>query len=398
MLEKEIVAIFIVNYAFEIFVKLRQLERIITCKEKRHLNEEEFKATNSYNKHKILFSIVAVTMNCGLEIAIVYYNFLDRLLGSFNLKSKLMNETLLLLVFIVLNELFEVPFSLFSQLVIEEYHGFNTSTVRLFFIDFVKSTVINAATITPAIFCLLYVMQTYRLFYIYAFSILVPFQIIMIIIYPDYIQPLFNTFKQLEEGDLKNEIQKLSERLNFKLSKIFVMDGKTRSHHSNAYFTGLFSDKKIVIYDTLLEDLDDRQTIAVLGHEFGHCKLHHIPKRLGAIILAEFFYLLMFNMCMLRCSFMPSILKLLFFMNLTKCVAIPLQFMNSYFSRKHEMEADRYAVAQGYGKDLGTALVKLHKDNKGLLHVDRLYSSFYYSHPTLFERLDFIENEMKRKE
>ena len=229
-------------------------------------------------------------------------------------------------------------------------------------------------------------------------------QLVMVVIYPVYIQPLFNKFTELEEGTLKEKITSLCKKIGFKASKVLVMDGSKRSSHSNAYFIGLFKEKRIVLYDTLKNQMDEDEILAVLCHEFGHWYKSHTLKLVFCALIQQLFYFWSTNQLLNNEYFSkalfyqnePLIIKLMYVVYFLNIAEIPISLSNNVLSRSFEREADVYAVKQGYGKELSSALVKLSKENKGNLSPDSLYSTFYNSHPTVVERMQLIEDEMKK--
>ncbi|MCZ6914411.1 MAG: M48 family metallopeptidase [Rickettsia endosymbiont of Ixodes persulcatus] len=388
---------FIINYVFSTYLKLRQIRKIRSDTTSKYLSEEEFKKVKAYNLDKLHFSVVTSLFKVVMECLTVSYKLLPLGLSLFKFPYPILNQTLFYVLYLFLLSFIDIPFDLFYNFYIEVKHGFSTMTLKTFALDFVKNSLISLGVILVLMPSLLWIMSRFTSFYFYAFVFMVTFQLLMILIYPDYIQPLFNKFAELEEGSLKEEIRKLATQLNFKVSKIFKVDESTRSHHSNAYFTGLFKEKRIVLFDTLLEKTEDRQILSILCHEFGHAKLFHIPKKLALSIVTMFIYTYIFNLTvnLIKCE---DVIKMVYFMFLSTIVEIPLKLITNMLNRKWEIQADYFAVKLKYGKDLGTALVKLHKDNKSIVNSDNLYSMFNYSHPTLGERLECIENEMKRNE
>jgi len=294
------------------------------------------------------------------------------------------------------------PFSLYSTFVIEERHGFNKQTLGLFFTDKLKGIALGIAIGGPTLSALIYIIKWGgEHFYFWVWLFLLIFSLFMLTIYPIFIAPLFNKFTPLEEGDLRTEIERLASSIQFPLTKLFVIDGSKRSGHSNAYFYGLFKNKRIVLYDTLLKQMDQNEILAVLGHELGHWKLNHTIKTLLISQVHTFisFYLFghLINWTEMYTSFgftdQPTIIGLmLFFQFIMSPVENVLSFLMNLLSRKHEFEADAFAKNLGYSTQLRTGLIKLNLENLGNMNPDHWYSTYHYTHPPMLERLKALKS------
>lgn len=296
---------------------------------------------------------------------------------------------------------FAIPFSLYSQFVIEEKYGFNRMTLGLFLLDTLKSTLLSLLLGVPLLYALFWFMdRTGRFWWIYAFLGFTVFQLFISIIYPLVIAPLFNKFTPLEDGSLKDRIQSLAEKLGFRAKGIFVMDGSRRSRHSNAYFTGLGRAKRIVLFDTLFKSMEDEEVAAVLAHEIGHEKKNHIKK---SLILSLAFSLIGFWLLSLLLHFDPffhafgftggsyhAAVAMIGFC--TGPISFFLKPLLAYWSRKREYQADRFsAEALENPEPLKNALISLGKDNLTNLTPHPWYSFYHYSHPTLSERMAALD-------
>jgi STE24 endopeptidase len=227
----------------------------------------------------------------------------------------------------------------------------------------------------------------------------------MMLIFPTFIQPLFNKFESLPEGTLRVKIEALAKRLNFPLTQVFVMDGSKRSSHSNAYFFGFFT-KRIVLFDTLIQQNSEDEICAVLGHELGHWKCWHQFQMLFVTQLHIFVLFYAFSHFINRSEIyeafgfrdeMPVIIGLMLFGGFIAPSEILLSFLMNLFSRKNEFEADRFAVKLGYGDLLQSALINLQIENKSNMNPDWMYSAMNYSHPPLLERLEAIKSAMDKQ-
>jgi STE24 endopeptidase len=232
-------------------------------------------------------------------------------------------------------------------------------------------------------------------FVLYAVALSLFIQIVMVIIFPIIIQPLFNKFTPLEDGDLKTAVEELASKVEFPLKKILVIDGSKRSGHSNAYFFGLFKNKRIVLYDTLIQQMSIDEAVAIVGHELGHWA--HNDMFWGLVLnqlnILWIFYLLSLaiNYAPLYTAFgfktQPLIIGINLFSQLLTPLSLALSFLLTWFSRLREFRADRYAIDHGYGEHLPKALIKMYKENKSLVHPDWLYSMMHNSHPPPSERV-----------
>jgi STE24 endopeptidase len=298
--------------------------------------------------------------------------------------------TAVILAFLVLSTLLDLPFSLYHTFVVEQRFGFNRSTPGLFVSDLLKQALLLGVIGTPLIALALWIMQaTGGLWWLYVWLVWTAFTLLMTWAWPAFIAPLFNRFSPLTDESLKQRIQALMDRCGFRSSGIFVMDGSRRSGHGNAYFTGFGNNKRIVFFDTLLESLEPVEIEAVLAHELGHFRLHHIRKRLMTGLLMSLAALALLGWLSGQDWFYHSLgihtpsswMALLLFMLVLPVFTFILQPLMSRLSRRHEFEADAYAVQQSSGNDLVQALVKMYRENASTLTPDPLYSAWHDSHP-----------------
>jgi STE24 endopeptidase len=292
--------------------------------------------------------------------------------------------------------LLSLPFDLWATFRIEERHGFNRQTLGGFFLDRLKGVAVALVLGTPLLTALLWVMERMGpSWWLAAWAIVVAFNLLAVYIYPTWLAPLFNRFTPLAEGELRDAIVALAERVGFRAGGIFVMDASRRTAHGNAYFTGLFRQKRIVLFDTLIASLGARETLAVLAHELGHFKLHHVRWALVRSVAAS--GLLLFVLSRLlplqvfysafaleRSSYGALVVFGLWF----ALAAFLLQPLENALSRRHEHAADAFALRSGASaEELGAALKKLREQSKLLPLSHPLYSRVYHSHPPLLERL-----------
>jgi STE24 endopeptidase len=294
----------------------------------------------------------------------------------------------------------DLPFEWYRQFHVEERFGFNRMTPKLFVVDLVKSVLVTAALGLPLLALVLWLMAAAGTYWwLYAWAVWVGFNALVLVLYPTVIAPLFNRFQPLADGDLAARIGALLARTGFSSRGVFVMDGSRRSAHGNAYFTGLGRAKRIVFFDTLLQRLQPAEIEAVLAHELGHFKRRHIAKRLAFSFVASLLFLATLGWLAERSWFYQGLgvtpaldgshhaVALVLFMLVVPVFTFVLAPIASRVSRKHEFEADAFAVAHTSGSDLASALVKLYEDNAATLTPDPVHSAFYDSHPPAAARI-----------
>lgn len=361
----------------------------------------------SYTADKIKFSIFESACTAVFLALVVALWVLPKLfdVGMDTFGVSLWGQAITLIFIAVLLSLPELPFELYSQFVIEQEYGFNKSTIKLWFIDKIKGLIVGLILGAPIITLILWFSQTFKsTWWIWGFVAVALFQVLMIIIYPRFIVPIFNKLEDLPEGELREKLFAIAEKGDFKASKIQVIDGSKRSSHSNAYFTGLGRFRRIVLFDTLISQLTNNELEAVLAHEIGHYKKGHIVKMIcmsfamtflmfgviGYLSQSAWFYE-GFGFCEAS-GFGPVLLMFSMFSGLFTFWLNPI--LNA-LSRKHEYEADKFASNLCESPDyLCSALKKLHKENLGNPVPHPVYSAFYYSHPTLAERIDALQKHL----
>jgi STE24 endopeptidase len=296
----------------------------------------------------------------------------------------------------LLTSAFDLPFDLHATFRIEEKHGFNRQTLRGFFLDRLKGAAVAVVLGGPVLAAVLWLMERMGpSWWLWAWGVTTAFSLFAAWIYPTVLAPLFNKFTPLPEGELKEAILALARRTGFKTGGILVMDASRRTAHGNAYFTGLFGQKRIVLFDTLLEAMGPREVVAVLAHELGHFKLHHVRWGLlrGIATSGLVFYLL--SLCLPLDAFYAAFSvertsygALAVFGLWFGLVSFLVQPLENALSRRHEFAADAFALRSGAAAvELGTALRKLSEKSRHLPVTHPLYSRVYHSHPPLLERL-----------
>lgn len=312
----------------------------------------------------------------------------------------LVYQLVLIASFALIGGLLELPFDLWSTFRIEQRFGFNRTTPALFFSDLAKGLALSAAIGLPIAALILWIMEaTGRWWWLWAWGAWMVFNLLVMVLYPTVIAPLFNKFEPLKDEALAGRVQSLMQRCGFSAKGLFVMDGSRRSAHGNAYFTGLGAAKRVVFFDTLLAKLSPGEVEAVLAHELGHFKHKHVAKRIAMVMLMSGAGLALLGWLAGQPAFYTGLgvqpnlqapnnaLALLLFTMVVPVFGFLLSPWMSKLSRRHEFEADAYACAQADGSALASALIKLHEDNAATLTPDPLYVRFYYSHPPAGERL-----------
>lgn len=314
----------------------------------------------------------------------------------------------LMLSFFFINGLIGLPWSWWSTFKLEQRFGFNQMTLGLWLKDLVLSTLIGLILGVPILALVLWLMSAAgALWWLWAWLAFATWQLLLMVIFPVVIAPLFNKFKPLEDDNLLQRATELMKRCGFQAKGFFVMDGSKRSSHSNAYFTGMGKSKRVVFYDTLLSKLDADQMEAVLAHELGHFHHKHIVKR---IVMVMAFSLLAFWVLGWLCTqpwFYNALgvemntqgnsyaLALILFMLVSSVFTFFISPIAAQSSRKDEFQADAYACEQASGMALKTALLRLFEDNASTLTPDPVFARFYYSHPPAVERLAHLEKMSK---
>ncbi len=309
----------------------------------------------------------------------------------------------LALVFSValISGLVDLPFSLYRTFGIEARFGFNRMTIGLFIADLLKQLALAALLGIPLLLVVLWVMAKMGdAWWFWTWLIWMAFNLLMLVLYPTVIAPLFNKFAPLDDPSLRERIDQLLARCGFKSQGVFVMDGSRRSSHGNAYFTGFGAAKRIVFFDTLIRRLGPTEIEAVLAHELGHFKLRHIAKRIAWLFGASLAFLALLGFLIDQPWFFnglgvhtesTAMAMVLFFMVLPVFTFL-FSPLGSLYSRRHEYEADAYAATQSSADDLVRALVKLYQDNAATLTPDPLHSAFYDSHPPASLRIARLQS------
>lgn len=362
------------------------------------IDEPAYKKSVHYTLAKSSFHQIELAFDTGLLLAVLFSGLLPRFYNWFQnaFGISIWSQAAFLFATGVLLSIAGLPFAWYSQFRLEEQFGFNTTTPKTWWLDRVKGLLLALVLGYPLlVFILKLVQWTVDLWWLFAFVCVLGFQLLMMVLAPVLILPLFNKFTPLPDGTLRERLLLLGKKTGFHARSIQVMDGSKRSRHSNAFFTGFKRFRKIVLFDTLIQQLTEPELEAVLAHEIGHYKKKHIPKMLlwSAVTLLLTFYVISVlaqqNWFYEAFGFHNDdiVVALLLFSLLSGVVTFWFSPVAHWWSRKHEYEADRYAAdATGQPTWIINALRKLNEKNLSNLTPHPIYSGFYYSHPTLLER------------
>lgn len=312
----------------------------------------------------------------------------------------MVQQLALLVLFTLIGAAIELPLSWVQTFRLEERFGFNHTTPRAWMMDGIKGAILSALIGLPLAALVLWLMASAgEQWWAWAWAVFMGFNLLMMVIYPTLIAPLFNKFEPLADEGLKNRVTQLMQRCGFQAKGLFVMDGSRRSAHANAYFTGFGAAKRVVFFDTLLAQLTPPEVDAVLAHELGHYHHKHIAKRLASVALMSFAGFALLGWLSGKAWFFRGLgvepnlngpndaVALLLFMFVMPPLSFVLSPLMAASSRQHEFEADAYAVKHTEAQSLRSALTKLYRDNASTLTPDPIYVRFYYSHPPASERL-----------
>ena len=365
------------------------------------ISEENDKKSREYNISKLHLSIIKNIFYVGYIYILLLaglFKYINESLNNYDLSLYLIDLSSILITYLIVH-ISMLPFSFYSNFVIESRYEFNTSTKLLFFKDNLISLLLTLIVVSLLSLVFFYIVSFQNLWWLLMSLAMFSVIIISMFIYPTYISPIFNKFKKLQNENIKDEIKDLSERTDFSIENLFVMDRSKRSKHPNAYFTGFSKNRRIVFYDTLIDLLTPKEIKAVLAHEIGHYKHNHITKSLGISTFIIFIGMFLISQLVNNSNY----LEILNLNNSASSQLIALFFtyqIISFFtdpffstlSRKNEYEADIFASKQVQKEHLISSLVKLYKSNLSFLIPNKFYAIFYFSHPTVLERINNLRS------
>ena len=399
-----IIGILIFDYALDQFLDyLNATKRSLTLPSelKGIYNEEKYQKSQDYDKVNHKFSILTGSFSLLLILVFLYFSgfaIIDDLARSYT-SNIILISLIFFGVIMFASDILQIPFNLYDTFVIEEKFGFNKTTVKTFILDKIKEWFIAVIIGGGLLALIIWFYDTVgEYFWIYAWIAVSFFMLFMTMFYTSVIVPLFNKLKPLEDGELKDEITSFCDRVGFKLDNVFIIDGSKRSTKANAYFSGLGKRKKIVLFDTLIDELSKEEIVAVLAHEIGHYKKKHTIIAVFSSIIQTgltFFILSLFvgnpELSKALGSDIPSFhLGLITFGFLYSPISTIIDLFMNVISRKNEYAADQYAAENYKGIHLQNALKTLSVSDLSNLTPHPLYVFFNYSHPTLLQRLKFI--------
>ena len=361
-------------------------------------DEIEYKKSQAYKKTNYKFGLLTSTFSIVLTLAVLFFDgfeFVDNIARSYT-----ENPILIALIFfgiiMIGSDILTTPFSFYKTFVIEERFGFNKTTKKTFWLDKIKGWLMLAIIGGGILALIIWFYQfSGKNFWLYAWALITVFTVFMNMFYARLIVPIFNKQSPLEEGELRNKISEYAKTVGFKLDKIFVIDGSKRSTKANAYFSGFGSEKRVTLFDTLINDLEDEEIVAVLAHEVGHYKKKHIIFNLAASILLTGITLYVLSIFVSNPLLsnalgveIPSFhIGLIAFGLLYSPISEITSLIMNWFSRTFEYQADNYAKNTYKGEPLISSLKKLSKNSLSNLTPHKAYVFLHYSHPTLLERV-----------
>lgn len=367
---------------------------------------EKYTKSQRYEKEKYKFWIINSTLSFSILFLILVFGgfgILDSFLRNYS-ENPIVLSLLFFAIISFFQTLFSLPFSYYGTFVIEAKYGFNKMTQKLFFLDTLKWLLLSVVVGGPLLALIVWLYSyIWAGFWIYAWGVITLFTLFMIMFYSTLIVPLFNKQTPLQDGELKTAIEKFASGVGFQIDNIFVIDGSKRSSKANAYFSGIGSKKRIVLYDTLIVDLSTDELVAVLAHEIGHYKRKHT---LQMFIFSFLQTGAMLYILSLALSYEPISIALgakqgsfhigiLAFGILFTPLSILLGIAGNMLSRRNEYQADEFAGRYSSSEDLSSALKKLSINNLSNLRPHPLYEFFHYSHPTVLKRLQVLKNIKK---
>lgn len=368
-----------------------------------YIDKNFLEKAQNYEREKTQIDIVSSLVGNIITIIFIFFgllNYYNKWISSLNL-SFIVSGLIFFLLLSYASTLISIPFSLYSTFKIENKYGFNTMTLKLWIQDFLKSillsTILNGIIIFVA---LLIIHNSPEYWWLYLWVFFFVFSIFLLYIAPYVIEPLFNKFTPIDNPVLESRIKTIMEKVNIKISRVFKMDASKRSKHTNAYFSGIGKVKRIILYDTLLENMSDDEILAVLSHEAGHWQKRHIIKMIIAAEILSFiglyisFKILQTDVLIRIFEIQQDTLfaKIILLGFIAGLISFPLTPVSSYISRRFEKQADDFALKLFDNKEaMINTLIKLSKDNLSNLYPHPLYSAFYYSHPPIIERIKRIK-------
>lgn len=401
-----IIVIVVAEFAFDCilrYLNIKASKQPIPKELEGLYDEETYKKQQAYTSERRRVSLLGSVLNTCITLGIFAF-------GGFALFDGWVREVtsypvlmaiLYMLIFNVIGMIVDVPFSYYNTFTIETKYGFNRMTKKLFWTDLLKGTALSIVITSIIIGAVVWIYGMIpQWFWLVAWAVIGCFQLFMQYIYTDFIVPMFNKLSPLEDGELRSAIEDFAKKTNFSLENIYMQDSSKRSTHGNAYFSGWGKRKKVVIYDTLTEQLSTEQIVAVLAHEIGHQKHGHMTKMVVMMLSMMLLTLWLFSLvidskevAMAAGCEMPSFhINIMVFSMLFTPISMLTDMFTAIISRRHEWEADEFARVHGQGEGISEALKKMSKHSLANLTPHPLVVFMEYSHPTLLNRVKHLEN------
>ncbi len=401
-----IIVIVVAEFAFDCvlrYLNIKASKQPIPKELEGLYDEETYKKQQAYTGERRRVSLLGSVLNTCITLGIFAF-------GGFALFDGWVREVtsfpllmaiLYMLIFNVIGMIVDVPFSYYNTFTIETKYGFNRMTKKLFWTDLLKGTALSIVITSIIIGAVVWIYGMIpQWFWLVAWAVIGCFQLFMQYIYTDFIVPMFNKLSPLEDGELRSAIEDFAKKTNFSLENIYMQDSSKRSTHGNAYFSGWGKRKKVVIYDTLTEQLSTEQIVAVLAHEIGHQKHGHMTKMVVMMLSMMLLTLWLFSLvidskevAMAAGCEMPSFhINIMVFSMLFTPISMLTDMFTAIISRRHEWEADEFARVHGQGEGISEALKKMSKHSLANLTPHPLVVFMEYSHPTLLDRVKHLEN------
>jgi len=394
---------YLLNVVSEV-LNLRSMSVEIPAEFAGYYHGEKYETSQRYTREKTRFGFIVQTFDLAVILAFWFvggFNAVDLWVRSFGYGS-IVTGIAYIGALIFLNGLISLPFKIYGTFVIEEKYGFNKTTAKTFVLDIVKGVLLGAVIGTPVLYLILWFFENAGAgAWLYIWLSVVAISVVLQFVAPVWIMPLFNKFQPMQDGALKTAIMDYAKSVSFALKDVFVMDGSKRSSKANAFFTGFGKNKRVALFDTLIEKQEVPELVSVLAHEVGHYKKKHILKGMisGMVHTGILFYLMSFFLAepgLFSAFFMDNIsvyAGLIFFMMLVSPIEMIVSMVMGIFSRRHEYEADRYAaLTLKTPEHLISSLKKLSVDHLSNLTPHPFYVFLNYSHPPVLARIRAMRN------
>lgn len=407
------IVLLLITTATRLWLAQRHLRHILRHREavpqdfSEHISLPSHQKAADYSSAKTRLGMIHTLLDALILLAFTLGGGIQMLADLWQglLGSGLGRGVALIVSVLTIASVLELPLGWYRTFVIDARFGFNKMTLGLFLGDLLKQTLLGAAIGVPLLFGVLWLMEKMGgAWWLYVWLAWMAFNLLLLMLYPTVIAPLFNKFTPLQDQALAVRIETLLQKCGFKSNGLFVMDGSRRTSHGNAYFSGLGASKRIVFFDTLLSRLNHDEIEAVLAHELGHFKRRHVIKRILSMFALSLAGLWLLGWLMPQAWFYQGLgvesqgtdIALLLFLLASPVFTFLFHPLSSLISRKHEFEADRYAAENASGEHLIHALVKLYSDNAATLTPDPLHSVFYDSHPAASQRVAHLRTLMTK--